>query len=297
MYIALLICRFLVFILPIFLLHKIGRFVGFIAYYIAIKRRKIVLINLGLCFPELSVKKRKYLARKCFINLGVGFFETLICWVKPVKVLNRQNIQVTGSEYLDMAKKYNKGCIIMSGHMTPLEYMPILLSKYDKFGCVYRPHENKYINKLMKKGRQRFNHDTISRYDMRKMLKSLKNKSQVVYLLDQDMGIKNSSFIPFFNIQTATLTTMYRIAKKTNSMMVILMFHRDKNGKYHCKFYPPIDLDKFKDLTDEEISIEVAKIYNKTLEEHVRKYPDQYLWAHRRFKTRPPGEESFYKDI
>ena len=297
MYIILLILKLLVLILPICVLHKTGKFIGFVAYYIAIKRRKIVLINLSLCFPELSLKKRKKLARKSFMSLGIGFFETFICWVKPIKVLNKQEMILTGTEYLDLAKKSNKGCIILSGHMTSLEYMSILLFKYGKFGCIYRPHENKHINNLMKKGRERFNHEMISRYDMRKMLKLLKNKHQVFYLLDQDMGIKNASFIPFFNIQTATLTTMYRIAKKTNSIMIPSMFHRDEKGKYHVKFYPPINLDKFKDLTDDDKSIEVAKIYNKILEDHIRNYPDQYLWVHRRFKTRPPGEDSFYKYI
>ena len=297
MYIAILICRFFVLFLPIFMLHIIGRFFGFIAYFLVKKRRKIVIINLKICFPNLSANKRKKLAKKCFMSLGLGLFETLICWVKPVKTLNKQKMEFTGTAYLDMVSKSNKGCIVLSGHMTSLEYMPFLLSKYGKFGFVYRPHENKYLNKLMVTGRERLNHEVISRYDMRKMLKLLKYGSKVVYLVDQDMGIKNSSFIPFFNIQTATLTTMYRIAKKTNSMIIISMFNRDKKGKYYAKFYPPIDLTNLKGVTDDEKSIEVAKIYNKILEEHIRKYPDQYLWAHRRFKTRPPGEDSFYKHL
>ena len=185
----------------------------------------------------------------------------------------------------------------MSGHMTSLEFMPILLSSYGEFDFVYRPHENKHINKAMINGRKRFNHDVISRNNMRQMLRSLKNKRRVVYLLDQDMGSSHSHFIPFFNIATITLTTMYRISKQTDSVIIPAMFYRDKSGKYSVKFYPIINMDNFKNLNDEQKGIEVAKIYNKLLEENIKKYPDQYLWAHRRFKTRPEEEEDFYKNI
>lgn len=297
MVIILLICKFFVFILPISMLYGIGRFIGFVSYYLAIRRRNIVLTNLALCFPDLSIKKRKALARKSFVNLGLGLLETLICWTKPIKLLKKQKMELIGKENLDQVKKLNKGCIIISGHMTSLEFIQVLLSKYGEFDFVYRPHENSYINKAMISGRRKFNHEMISRNNMRQMLRNLKNKRRVVYLIDQDLGLPHSHFIPFFNIPAITVTTMYRIAKQTDSVIIPAMFYRDKSGKYYTKFYPIINMDNFKNLNDEQKGIEVAKIYNKLLEENIKKHPDQYFWAHRRFKTRPDGEEDFYKDI
>ena len=93
MAILLFLLRIFVYILPIRVLCCIGKAIGFMSYYLATRRRNIVLKNLALCFPDLSIKKRKTLARKSFVNLGLGLFETLICWTKPIKLLNKQKME------------------------------------------------------------------------------------------------------------------------------------------------------------------------------------------------------------
>tara|TARA_E500000178_G_C16899817_1_gene697525 strand:- start:19 stop:903 length:885 start_codon:yes stop_codon:yes gene_type:complete len=288
------ICKILVLVLPISILLKLGSFLGYLAYSLVPRRRKIVLINLKLCFPNLTEKQRKKLAQQNFKNMGIGLFEALISWFKPIETLNKQKTSILGLDNLKGIKKSERGVMVLTGHLTSLDIMPFVLSKFEEFDFVYRPHEKKYLDNIIKNGRERFGHGVIPRFDMRQMFKALKNKKRVVYLLDQDLGLKHTAFVPFFNIPTATLTTMYSIAKKTNSALVPAVYYRKNNGEYVFKFYPEININKFKDLSESEIAFEVAKIYNNILEKTIREYPAQYLWAHRRFKTRPKGDKYPY---
>ena len=146
---------------------------------------------------------------------------------------------------------------------------------------------------MISKGRKRFGHKVIARENIKQMLTCLKNSESIINLLDQDMGISNSDFVPFFGIQTATLSRiLYKISKQTNASIIPAMFYRKSDGEYVLKYYEPLIFDN--NLTEEKKAIELAKTYNKILENTIRQNPEQYLWAHRRFKTRPKGEKGFY---
>lgn len=291
--IFIIICKLFVFLLPIKFLFKLGRFLGLLSYYLIPKRRKITLINLKLCFPELADKKRKQLAKKCFENMGLGLFEALCSWFKPKDKLFKLKLKVYNDDYLNKARDKKQGIMFLCGHFTCVEIIAQLLSDNYDFNFIYRPHENKYIDNLISKGRQRFGHKVIARDDIRAMLTCLKNSGSMINLLDQDMGIDNADFVSFFNIQTATLSTiLYKISKQADAQIIPAMFYREADGEYILKFHEPLVFDD--NLSDEQKAVEFAKKYNQILENTVREFPDQYLWAHRRFKTRPKGQDSFY---
>ena len=291
--VLIMICRFIVFLFPIKFLFKVGRALGLLCYYLIPKRRRITLINLKLCFPELSDKKRKDLAKKCFENMGLGLFEALCAWFKPKDKLFKLKFKIYNDNYLNKAREKKQGIMFLCGHFTCVDILAQLLSDDYEYNFIYRPHDNLYIDNLIVKGRQRFGHKAIRRDDIRAMLTCLKNAGSMINILDQDMGPNSSDFVPFFGVQTATLSSiLYKIAKRSDAQIIPAMFYREADGEYVLKYYEPLVFDN--NLTEEQKAVELAKNYNQILESTVREYPDQYLWAHRRFKTRPKGEDSFY---
>ena len=130
----------------------------------------------------------------------------------------------------------------------------------------------------------------IKTKDTRSRLKAIKSKTPIWYAPDQDLGPKNSIFAPFFNISTATVSATSRLAHNSNTVVIPYHFNRQKD-KYIMEFLKPLRAYPTKD------PVKDASKTNAILENQILKYPDQYLWIHKRFKTRPDGETSYYENI
>jgi len=154
---------------------------------------------------------------------------------------------------------------------------------------IYRPQNNKLFDQMMVKGYVKNGAVMIKSTDTRSIMKAINNSLPIWYAPDQDLGRNNSIFAPLFGIQTATASATSRLAKNNNTRVIPYSFLRTKHG-YEMSFDKPLKNYPSGD------AIKDASKTNQILEKQILKNPEQYLWVHRRFKTRPDGEENFYSE-
>ena len=276
--------------LPYKLQLLLGRALGALMYRVAGDRRRIAARNLELCFPEKCAAERKQLLKENFASTGIAFFEMAMSWWWPRPRLAKL-AHVEGLEHLKQAQLEGKGVILMAFHFTTLEIGAALLGQKHTIDGMYREHGNPLFDFIQRRGRERHNLDSlaIERDDVRGMLKLLRSGRAIWYAPDQDYGAKQSIFVPLFGIQAATVTATSKFAKLGKALVVPFTQQRLADGSgYKLVIHPP--LEHFPGDSDEADCLRI----NHWVERAIRECPEQYLWAHRRFKTRPPGEPKLY---
>ena len=268
---------------------EIGKVIGLLTYLFSRRRRQICETNLRLAFPELDLKKRDRLCRHVFMENGRGIVETSWAWwASPQKFWD--GLIVEGQEHLQAAQANPKGTLLIGGHFSALDLGGLLFAKLsDRFSATYRPHNSQILEKEIQRGRRRFM-DLIDRDDVRTLFRTLDQGKTVWFAPDQDLGRTRSVFAPFFGITAATNPGLQKLAKRGATPLVI-GFHRNRDGNYRVQFLP------WEGLAAEQDPIEFTTVMNKLLEQLIRKDPAQYMWMHRRFKTRPEGEENLYSRV
>ncbi|GGJ91093.1 lipid A biosynthesis lauroyl acyltransferase [Pseudomonas matsuisoli] len=276
--------------LPYRALMTLGSGLGALMYRFARKRRHIARRNLELCFPALTTAEREHLLRENFASTGKAFFEMPISWWWPRARLARL-AHIEGLEHLQDAQRDGQGAILMSLHFTTLEIGAALLGQRHTIDGMYREHDNPVFDYIQRRGRERHNADAtaIEREDVRAMLKVLRAGRAIWYAPDQDYGRKQSLFVPFFGIPAATVTATTKFARLGRARVIPMTQRRLPGGKgYVLCIHPPLE-----DFPGDSEEADCLRI-NQWVERHVRACPEQYLWAHRRFKTRPEGEPRIY---
>ena len=277
--------------LPYRALLTIGRLLGAGMYRVAADRRRIAARNLELCFPEKSAKERKRLLKENFASTGIAFFEMAMSWWWPKARLARL-AHVEGLEHLKQAHLDGKGVILMALHFTTLEIGAALLGQKHTIDGMYREHGNPLFDFIQRRGRERHNLDSLAveRDDVRGMLKLLRSGRAIWYAPDQDYGAKQSIFVPLFGIQAATVTATSKFARLGKALVMPFTQERLADGSgYRLVIHPPLT-----DFPGESDEVDCLRI-NQWVEASVRECPEQYLWTHRRFKSRPPGEAKLYE--
>ncbi len=275
--------------LPYSQLLRVGRGLGSGFYYVATYRRHITEVNLKLCFPELSDSERQRLAKQSFQQMGMGVMDSVYSWWGNPKHLENK-ISFYGLEHYENAKQKGQGIIAFSAHFASLEMAGRLAGKQFQLSPVFRHHRNPVYNRIVNNARRNYARKIIDRNDLRTICRELKAKKVVWYAPDQDFGATRSVFAPFFGIETATLKGTTRLAKLTHATVLPAFFFRDEKDptQHYAVCLPPLDnFPSGDDVLD-------ATRCNACIEEIVRQHPSQYLWMHRRFKTRPPGQQSPY---
>jgi KDO2-lipid IV(A) lauroyltransferase len=266
--------------------QTIGRSLGRTMYYLMPKRRHITLTNLRLCFPNKTQAELTAIAKKSFAEIGLGAIEACVAILgNPEKLIS--TVQMDGLAYAQDAIAQKRGVIVLGAHFASLELAGFLATKIFPMHATYRPLKNKLIDYLVYRQRKKNFKSVIHRSDIRAMVKALKQGDAIWYAPDQDYGRHHSVFVPFFGIQTATVTGLSRLAKMSGAVVLPGFQIREKDG-YRFIVLPP--LENFPSGNDETD----AKQINAVLEKIIAQYPEQYLWQHRRFKTRPEGEASVY---
>ncbi len=276
--------------LPYRVLMALGRGLGALLFRVAGSRRRIVLRNLQLCLPELDEAARLRLAKQNFASMGMSFFEMAISWWWPRARLAKL-LHIEGLEHLQQAQAEGKGVILMAIHFTTLEIGAALLGQRHTIDGMYRAHANPVFDYVQRRGRERHNSDAtaIEREDIRAMLKVLRAGRAIWYAPDQDYGAKQSIFVPLFGIPAATVTATTKFARLGKALVVPMTQLRLADGSgYRVLIHPP--LEDFPGASEEEDCLRI----NQWIERLIRDCPEQYLWAHRRFKTRPAGEARLY---
>lgn len=266
-----------------------GAAIGRLALLFAGRRRRIAATNLKLCFPGLSDRRRRGLLRVHFDSLGKGIIETALCWWGRDRQL-RGLFTVTGIEHLHDARKNGKGVILLSAHFTTLEIGGRLLAMHTPFHVLYRRHKNALFEHIMHRARVCRFDKAIARNNMRSLISSLKAGNTVWYAPDQNHGGTQSIFVPFFGVPAATITSTSRIAAISGAAVVPFFQRRlPDNRGYELTLYPALNY-----FPGDSVAADTVRI-SHLIENEIRKIPEQYLWVHRRFKTRPEGEPYPYE--
>ncbi len=267
----------------------VGRWIGRLGMHLAPRRKRIAATNLRLCFPELSKPQHHVLLRKTFESMGMGGVETMMAWWMSDRRFNKIPIKMIGWDNYLAAEATGQGVIVACAHFTCLEMVGRHFGTLRHYALVYQKHNNPVYEAMMAGCRKRYNAQAVPRKDMRDMVRCLHAGKTLFYAPDQDFGADRSVFAPFFNIPTATVKATAWLTKAGKAKFVPVMYNRSADNKsYEIHVSPAFE--------NFPVGHEVADAarFNHVIEAHARQFPDQYLWAHRRFKTRPPGEPSVY---
>jgi KDO2-lipid IV(A) lauroyltransferase len=265
----------------------IGRTIGKVMYPLMSKLRSTAYSNISHCFPEKKQSQVNALVKSHFEAIGISLFETANAYYasdkKIIKLLTTKN-----EHFFKDALKQEGGIILLCAHFMPLMLGSRALLINHTIANIYRPQNNKLFDQAMVKGYKNHGAVMIKSTDTRSIVKAINNSLPIWYAPDQDLGEKNSVFALLFGIPTATASATARLAKNNNTRVIPYSFIRTKKG-YEMSFEEPLQNFPSNNPVDD------ATTTNMILEKQIKKTPEQYLWIHRRFKTRPEGAKNFYK--
>ncbi|MBO6753625.1 MULTISPECIES: lipid A biosynthesis lauroyl acyltransferase [Spongiibacter] len=277
------VCMFVLATLPQRANYLIGCFLGDLFYRFAGRRRHIAATNLALCFPELGEVERRALLKQTMRNQGIGLMETLRTWFTPVERLG-VTLELVGERYLDEPEG---GVIVLGSHFTSIDVGGALLGQRFPSDSFYRRQKNPVLEWLMSRARGRYG-EPIHRRDFKRALKRLRQGHRLFYLPDQDYGRKSADFVSFFGVPAATTLATTTLAKSGRAQVVFVDQQRlDRGRRIRLEFIPLADIPSDDPTRD-------AQAVMAQVEKNIRRAPEQYMWVHRRFKTRPPGAEKVY---
>lgn len=278
--------------LPLPLLAQLGRCLGLLLRVLIPKRQRIVDVNLGLCFPDMSAADRKALAREHFAMLGRSLLERSLLWWASEKRLRRIS-RVEGLENLQLhgQRRGEQPLILLVPHFLGLDISGTTLALYIDAVSMYSQQKNASFDKLLYHGRSRFgDQHLLTRQDgIRGTVKALRERRPFFYLPDMDYGARDAVFVPFFGVPAATITGLSRLAKLGGTRVCSVITEILPGGQgYVTRIGPSWD-----NFPSNDAEADTARM-NAFIEAEIRKLPAQYYWVHKRFKTRPDGEPGFY---
>lgn len=278
----------LVTLFPYSLHVRLGRYLGRFILFSSAKKEHIVDTNLALCFPQKSSDERERIKRESFENFGISVFELAMCWwwkadrLKPL-------VEIRGMRHIEKCREDKQAVILLSGHCTSLEIGGRLLALSLPFQAMYTVQKNPFFDSLLYSKRKGYLVDMISRKNTRRMIKAIRSLTPVWYAPDQNFPRERNVFAPFFGTPAATITATSRLARAGKAVVLPYFPQRKADGSgYILSIQPPLEAFPSSDeLAD-------ATRVNASIEEFVRQHPEQYMWMHARFMTRPPGEAAIY---
>jgi KDO2-lipid IV(A) lauroyltransferase len=277
-------------VLPLSVQAAIGQFLGGVLYALARTRRRIALRNIELCFPEQSAEQHERLAREHFRWLGRSILERGLLWYASPQRLRRL-IHVEGD--VGLAERSERPVMWLVPHFMALDVagVSVLLFQKRKGISIYQEQSNSVMDAAIRRGRLRLgNAEIFPRDDSAKaLLRAIRRGDAFFNLPDMDFGERDAAFVPFFGVPAATLLAPSRLARALNMIVQPVVAETLPGGQgYRVRFLPP-----WTDFpSDDPVADTLAM--NRWIENEIRLAPAQYLWVHKRFKTRPPGEASLY---
>jgi len=276
----------LVHFLPMKWIGALGAGLGSILYRFG--RGRVTRINLALCFPQLSEAERFEIGRKHFRMLGRNALElSIMVWGTDEQLL--ELIKVEGMEHLKAAA--GRPIIALAPHFIGLNMGGIRVAyEYPGTASIYSRQKNPAVDRVFLKARTRFGapHLVSRQEGLRSVIRVIRSGKPFYFLPDMDFGRRDAIFSPFFGVPTATITTLPRLAKLADAAVIPVVTRQVGDG-YVVRFYP-----EWQDYPTGDLEADVRRM-NAFIEERVLEMPEQYFWAHKRFKTRPEGEPSPYK--
>jgi len=281
-------------ILPRPLARAVGIALGRIVYYLHGKLRRVGHRNLSLAFPDMPDRDRGRILRGVFTSLGRQLGE--ICLFPRYTRANVSNVVIyDGFENFDRAFARGKGVLFLTAHLGGWELSAFAHSLYGHpLSFLMRPLDNPYLDRMMREYRTMHGNQAIDKDDpTRGLLRAMKEGKVVGFLMDTNMTPPQGIFVDYFGISACTASGLARIALRTDAAVVPGFTLWDPVlRKYKLRFDPALTLTR---TGDNEADVAAnTQLFTKVIEDFVRRYPDQWLWVHRRWKTRPPGEPPLY---
>lgn len=274
--------------LPLPVQALLGNGIGWLLAMRPGKRRRVVATNLALCFPDVPLATRQRWLRQTFQASMRAVLEHGVLWWGSVARVRRM-VRIDNPE----AARGDgvRPVIWLAPHFVGLDMGGVRLTMDHAIASIYAPAKDAVTDHFMRHGRTRFSDIVlISRHEgIKATLNAIKSGRPFYYLPDQDHGRHNSVFVPFFGVPAATVSALPRLVKLTNAQVIPAVTRQLPWGRgYAVRFYPP-----WENYPSGDLDADVARM-NAFIEERIREMPSQYLWLHRRFKTRPVGEPGVY---
>lgn len=279
----------LIHFLPYRVQGLIGDGLGVLLYLFAHTRRHIATVNLRLCFPDMPKAERARMVRQNVQFFTRSVIERGILWWGDRARLQKL-IRVEGREHFDNA--IGQPLILLTAHFVGLDAGGSWIIQNANAVSVYARQKNRFLGKIILEKRGRFGRQLLyaRQEGLRPVVKALRAGYPFYYFTDQDFSTKDSLFVPFFGIPTATLATLPRLVGMAGAKVVPCMTRMlpDYQG-YEVRFYPA-----WENYPTDDAMADTRRM-NEFIEQRVLEMPEQYFWLHRRFKTRPDGGENFYQ--
>jgi KDO2-lipid IV(A) lauroyltransferase len=273
---------------PAPLLRWGGDALGLFAWWVARPRRRVTLINLKLCFPDLDERERQRLARAHFKVYARSFLDRFVFWSGQARTIRRL-CRLEGLEHLQTLVAEGRPVIVLAPHFMGIDAGGIRLLLEQPMASMYAPQRSRALTEAMTAGRERLGATMIARREgVRPLVRWLRAGGVLHYSPDMDLGRREAMFVPFFGVPAATVTALPRLARAGGAVILPMVTEMTPDG-YVARIHPPWTL-----TGDDDDPLPLLLRMNRFIESEVRRMPQQYLWSHRRFKTRPPGESSPY---
>jgi KDO2-lipid IV(A) lauroyltransferase len=277
--------------LPLSASHRIGTAMGWLLAAVPNNLKRVTAINLSLCFPDLSAQERRRLLEQSLIETGKTFAETGALWLWDKERVLGLVLRVSGEDLLMQALAQGKGVILVAPHLGAWELAGLYCSTRCPLTSLYRPPRIAALDGMMRSTRERLGARLVptDAQGIRAIVQTLRRGGAVGILPDQDPRRDQGVFAPFFGIPAHTMTLVGRLAARTGAGVLFIYAKRLTGGKgYEMNFMAALE-----DVADHQPERAAAQL-NQGIERCVRAVPEQYLWAYKRFKTRPPGGQRYY---
>jgi KDO2-lipid IV(A) lauroyltransferase len=273
--------------LPLPVIRALGTVVGWALYLLAVPRRRVVMTNLALCFPQRSQAERRRWARACFVQFAQAWFDRSWLWNGQPGVL-RERLRIVGS--VDELRG-DTPTVIFAPHFFGLDAAGTAINDQIRrpMVSIYTPQRSKAVDQWLHDGRRRFGNLQLFYRDqgVKGIVAALREGALLYLLSDMNFGPEESIFVPFYGVQAATVPSLPRFARLGRAKVVPVTARMTPQG-YDVEVHPA-----WQDYPTADVEADTAAM-NRWLEGVIDTMPSQYYWVHKRFKTRPPGEPSVY---
>lgn len=274
--------------LPLRAVAAVGNALGSALFWLIPERRRVTRINLEKCFPRMDPREREALARAHFRALCRSFLELALVWWAPRERFRRL-VRIEGLEHLRVLG--GAPAILFVPHFVGLDFGGSCLAGEVRLVSMYSRHKDPYLAERLIRGRGRFgDHKLVSRQEgVRVAIAGMREGRALYYLPDQDYGPRGALFTPFFGVPAATMPGLSRIARLVGAKVLPCVTRMLPGGAgYVLTIEPP-----WENFPTEDLAADTRRM-NEYIERKVMEMPEQYLWMHKRFKTRAAGEPRFY---
>jgi len=276
--------------LPLAVQAALGRGLGRLLFALAGSRRRVALRNLQLCLPDLTEAQRQALAREHFGWVARSLLERGLLWYAPAERL-KQLIHIEGD--VGFAQRSDKPVMWLVPHFVGLDVAGVATQLFQtrQVASIYQAQSNAVFDAAMRSGRVRFGLAEVFARSERALplVRAIRKGCVFFNLPDMDFGARDAAFVPFFGVPAATLLAPARMARSLGMVVQPVVAEMLPGGQgYRVRFLPP--WEDFPGGDDEAAALRM----NQWIESEIRRNPAQYLWVHKRFKTRPEGQAGLY---